>query len=107
MYKNQTLIFAFLGALLIPSCRNIILEDRTECPSYIFFRIVNEEAFAPYEAVHMSIFRYPDGLPLEKDTTSVQAIRNRSFYFNIRKAAAVQGCGLIGYVLAWIFLHIF
>ena len=97
MNKRHTAIIALVSALLLPACRSVVLEDRTECPSFIFFKIGNADQFASYDAVHMSIYRYPDGLPLGKDTTSVQEVNNRDFYFDIRKAAAVQGCGVLGF----------
>ena len=93
--KKLLVILAVAAAFT--SCREIILEDRSECPSFLFFDIRNPEYFNGFESVHVGLFDYPEEQLMAADTTSVDEIQQRNFYFDIRNTPAVEGYGLMGY----------
>lgn len=93
--KRLTAISFALLALI--SCRSIVLEDRNDCPSFLFFDVGNKDDFGSYESVCVGLFRYPDGEPMSSDTTSMNAICDKSFYLDIRRTDAVEGFGLLGF----------
>ena len=85
--------------LAIPAlfaCRSLILEDRTQCPSFLFFDIANASTCAVYEKGHVSAFSYPDGNSLASDTTRLSRIVSRDFYLKVHKCEAVRGYGVLG-----------
>ena len=84
-------------AAAFTSCRDIILEDRSECPSFLFFDIRNDAYFGGYENIHVGLFRYPEEELMAADTTSVDEVRQKDFYFDIRNTPAVEGYGLLGF----------
>ena len=86
-----------LALLSLISCRSIVLEERDGCPSFLFFDVGNKDDFGGFESVCVGLFRYPDGAPMESDTTSLQAICDRSFYMDVRRTNAVEGFGLLGF----------
>lgn len=90
-------IFPSLLLLLLCACRSIILEDRLECPSFLYFDIVNGNKVAGYEKLYTSLFAHPDGRLMDGTTTSVKTVRDREFYFVVRKTEAVKGYGVLGY----------
>ena len=85
-----------LVALSLSSCRGWILENRIECPSFLFFDIQNSSEFLSNSKVYATVFNYPDGYLIDSDTTTVGDILDRNFYFAIKDELAVQGYGLIG-----------
>ena len=68
-------ILSLLGvALALVSCRHSVLEDRTACPSLLYFDIFNAGAFGTVDRVHVNACRYPDRLILGSDTTTIRAL---------------------------------
>lgn len=84
-------------ALAFVACRHSVLEDRTACPSLLYFDIFNAGAFGTVDRVHVNACRYPDQLNLASDTTTIQALEGRSFSLNVREADAVRGAGVLGF----------
>lgn len=87
----------FLAALSVFSCRSIILEDRTECPSFLYFDVSNPEQFLGYQRVFVSAFSYPDRTFLACDTTVLSKMQDKSFYLEVKKSDAAMGHGAIGF----------
>ena len=85
-----------LALLTLVSCRSLVLEDRFQCPRFMFFDLLNSESFESFERVCVSVYSYPEGLLLDKDTTTVRAIDNLEFFMAIRGEEAVSGHGLLG-----------
>lgn len=85
-----------LALLSLVSCRSLVLEDRIQCPRFMFFDLLNSESFESFERVSVSVYSYPEGLLLGKDTTTVRAIDNLEFYMAIRGEEAVSGHGILG-----------
>lgn len=79
------------------SCHRWVLEDRRDCPSFLFFDILNAPGdFASYEQVYTNLYSHPQGQVMDEARTSVQDIRERLFFFSVRGTDAVKGFGLIG-----------
>ena len=86
-----------LAALLLSSCRSLVLENRVDCPRFLFFKVVNDESFEERERVYATVFNYPEGYFIDKDTTNLKDINDLNFYFTLRGEYAVQGYGLLGF----------
>ena len=92
----KRLLYVFTAVLAL-SCRESVLEDRTACPSLLYFDIFNAEAFGKLDRVHINACRYPDESSLTCDTTTIRALEGRSFFVDIRRADAVRGSGVLGF----------
>ena len=93
---NKLTTFA-LGLLLLTSCRSLVLEDRTACPSFLYFDITNADQFEAFQSVYVSAFSYPDKSFLSCDTTALSRVRDKTFYLEVKKSDAVVGHGALGY----------
>lgn len=93
---KYTILLAVVTALL-PSCRSLVLEDRLDCPRFLFFNAQNAEAFEEYESVYVTVFNHPGGYFIDRDTTRLKAIQNYEFYFTLRHELAVKGYGMLGF----------
>lgn len=96
MRKTFYLVVILALSLSAVSCRKWILEDRTECPSFLFFDIKNAASFNTYDDVWVNLMSSPGQKELDADTTTVRGIQDKEFYFVVRKQNAVTGYGLIG-----------
>ena len=92
----KRLLVLLAASACLFSCRRLVFEDRTECPSYVFFDITNVEAFNPYDRVYTTIYRHPSGELMGSATPSLADVQGRVFFFEIRKAEAVKGYGVLG-----------
>ena len=84
------------AAVCLLSCRQLVFEDRTDCPRFVFFDIRNADSFNPYDRVYATVWRHPAGEFTGSATPSVQDIRQRVFYFEVRQTEAVKGYGVLG-----------
>ena len=92
--KRLLILILSLGAL--SSCRAVVLEDRTLCPSFLFFDLADADRFPPYADVLATVWAHPEGRQLDEARTTVSAIADRLFFFTVRGTAAVKGYGLMG-----------
>lgn len=88
-------LFALTASLV--SCRDIILENRTECPSFLFFDITNADRFYAEDEVYTTVYSHPKGSFMEDRTTNVKKIQDKEVYFVVKGTPAITGYGLIGY----------
>lgn len=95
MKKFITLIVLALG---LPSCGKWILEDRTDCPSFLFFDVEDGHDVRQMERVYITAAEYPEGKPLAADTTSLRALKDQSFSLAIKRCEAVSGYGMVGFL---------
>lgn len=94
-------LFAILVAALgIVSCRSLVLEDRTDCPSFLYFDILNSGRFESWDGLYVNVYSHPAGALIDEAETSVSAIQTENmeekFYFIVRGTGAVKGYGLLG-----------
>lgn len=93
----KRLLLILLTAAAAASCRPVVLEDRTQCPSFLFFDLADADLFPPYAEVLATVYAHPEGRQTDEARTSVSAIAGRLFFFTVRGTAAVTGYGLMGY----------
>ncbi|MBR4734740.1 MAG: hypothetical protein IK052_01480 [Bacteroidales bacterium] len=85
-----------IAACLLVSCRAVVLEDRTMCPSFLFFDVADESHFQKYSDVFTTVYAHPEGRLLDEAGTSLGSIDDGLFFFTVRGTAAVKGYGLMG-----------
>ena len=83
-------------ALSIASCRGVVLENRLECPSFLFFEVSNPEHFQLYEKVYTTVCSHPSGGLISSESPSLGSIVGKSFYVEVRSTEAVKGYGILG-----------
>lgn len=83
-------------ALSVASCRSVVLEDRLECPSFLFFEIANPEHFQLYDKVYTTVCSHPAGGLISSESPSLGSIVGKAFYVEIRSTEAVKGYGILG-----------
>lgn len=86
-----------LLACILVSCRSLVVEERRDCPSFLFFDIANHGRLDSYYRVRIADFTYPENDFLVADTTVVGRIQDKSFYMKVPKSDAVQGFGIAGF----------
>ena len=101
-YYSKRLIHGILYLLLVLnsvsvlfSCRSLVLEDRSECPAFLFFDITNAEVFDISEYAHITAYKYPDGNLLAVDTTTVRAVQDKEFYLQVKRSDSSRGYGVL------------
>ena len=97
-FKFDSLLIAMLSASLCigaTSCGRLILEDRTECPAFLFFNITNAELFDVSEHAFVAAYKYPENDLLAKDTTTVRSIQDKEFYLQVKRSDSVVGYGVL------------
>lgn len=94
MKRNVQLLLITL--LTTVSCHSLVFEDRTDCPSFLFFDIQNASMFKDYEEINANVYANPKQNLIGSELVSVAAVQNKDFYFTVRSTPAVIGYGLIG-----------
>ena len=82
---------------LASSCERLVLEDRSECPAFLFFEITNPDPFDVSDRVHVAAFVYPEGTLLNKDTSTVRQIQSGEFYLEVKRSHSLYGYGVAGF----------
>ncbi|MBR4740090.1 MAG: hypothetical protein IK074_02890 [Bacteroidales bacterium] len=88
--------FLLVLALSVASCRGVVLEDRLECPSFLFFEVSNPEHFQLYEKVYTTVCSHPSGGLISSESPSLGSIVGKAFYVEVRSTEAVKGYGILG-----------
>jgi len=86
---------ASLGTLL--SCRSLVLEDRSWCPSFLYYELLNGSLFPRYDSLLTSVYSHPKGKFIAGGTTSVGEVLDGRFHMVVRGTEAVRGWGLVGW----------
>lgn len=98
MKKISRLLIVGLALLpVLVSCKSLILEDRSECPAFLFFDIMNADLFDVSDRVHVAAFVYPEGTLLNKDTTTVREVQNKEFSLAVKRSHSLYGYGVSGF----------
>lgn len=90
-------LLAILALLSLSSCRNLILEDRTPCPSFLFFDIRNAAQFEAGKEVYISALDAYSDAKYTADTTVLADVQVRDFYLKVPKADITRGFGVLGF----------
>lgn len=98
MKRQPVTLGLVLCVLLLPveSCRKFILEDRSDCPRFLFFDIGNDELFETSDRVFATAYRMPEDELVATERTFVGDIEEERFCFELKKAEAWNGYGLLG-----------
>ena len=104
-YYSKRLIHGILYLLLVLtsvsvlfSCRSLVLEDRSECPAFLFFDITNADVLDISEYAHITAYKYPDGNLLAVDTTTVRAVQDKEFYLQVKRSDSSRGYGVLRFI---------
>jgi hypothetical protein len=92
----KRLLLLLAAAVCLLSCRRLVLEDRADCPSFLFFDVTNAGLFNPYDRVYATASRHPAGELIAGATATLSDITGRVFFFEVRHAEAVRGYGVLG-----------
>lgn len=94
MKKMLLILGAALGLL---SCRSLVMENRAGCPSYLYFDVNEENEPNTATQVHVTAFRQEDNSFMAQDTTTLLAMKDRTFYLPVHKTKGVEGYGVLGF----------
>lgn len=83
--------------LFVLSCRRLVLEERTDCPSFLYFNALNADLFEEYEYVYATAYDFHTLEKLASGTGTVKEIQEHRFYLSVTKSDAVSGYGVLGY----------
>ena len=92
------LLFVFSLTTGFSSCKQLVLENRTSCPAFLFFNITNAEKFDISEYAHIAAYKYPDGSLLAEDTTTVRAVQDKEFYLQVKRSDSACGYGVLRFI---------
>ena len=93
--------FIILSAAFgIVSCRSLVLENRVDCPSFLYFDIENSERFEDWDSLYVNVYAHPNGSLIDEAKTIISTVqtedRSKKFYFVVKGTEAVKGYGLLG-----------
>ena len=74
----------------------MVLEDRRECPSFLFFDVVNPSAVESSDRVLVTVYRQPENVCVGRETPLVSDLEDKSFWFTVKKVDFWSGYGLTG-----------
>lgn len=91
-------VLALTAAVVaLSSCRSWILEDRSDCPGYLFFEFIDRQSLGDPEFMHLEAVSAEDRVVLNKDTTTVGAMDDKSYCMPVRKTSVLDVYGLSGF----------
>lgn len=91
------LILVAGASLVLHSCRSLVLEDRSWCPSFLYYNLVNGRLFEGYDSLLTAVYSHPKGKLIADETTTVGSILGGQFHVVVRGTEAVRGWGLTGW----------
>ena len=98
MKMHRIRFIVLLAALLsLASCRSLVLENRIDCPRFMFFDVLNGELFSEDAPVYAAVFSHPAGFLMDKQLVRLGSIIDGSFYFTLKGEYNVHGYGVLGY----------
>ena len=87
-------------ALAVPalwSCRSWILEDRTDCPGFLFFEFVDRQSLDDAGYMYVEAMDAANGSFLNRDTTTVGAMAKKEYYMPVTKVEVAEVFGASGF----------
>ena len=96
LFSYRFLVLGIL-ALSAASCRDLVFEDRTDCPSFVFFDVREKQTLPSDEPVCVRIMDGISGLLLNTDTVSVSKMDRRSYYLPVKKTPEAHVYGAAGF----------
>lgn len=80
----------------LSSCRSLVLEDRSECPCFLFFNITNASEFNGAEKVYTCVYDVLKEKQAARDTLLVKQMTPEGYYFKLRSNQEYEGFGIAG-----------
>ncbi len=97
MKTPRCILSTLLLFILLPSCRDLILEQRSECPTYLFLDITNPELFPAGTTLHFAAFSYPDQTLIREQSCALDSLQEEGLSLVLRQVDAVNGYGITGH----------
>lgn len=94
--KKYCIALGLTALMTGAGCRALVYEDRSECPSFLLFDVVNADQFLPSDRVHVTVYRQPENELADARTPLLRELEERTFRFELKKAEAWSGYGLLG-----------
>lgn len=97
--RCRLLILAFASALagVLPvSCRSLVLEDRTPCPSFLFFHVEDTGGLPMDDEVVVEVRETVGMNVLASDKVSFETMDSRSYFMEVVKSREILATGLSG-----------
>ncbi|MBO4341094.1 MAG: hypothetical protein J5835_06670 [Bacteroidales bacterium] len=91
--RTLTLILAALASV---ACRSLVLENRSDCPAFIYFECPNDCPVGGKEAVQLMVLDARTMEELASDKPLLQEIRDDDFYLAIEKRPEIVSIGVAG-----------
>lgn len=88
-----------LGTLIVPSCKELVMENRVNCPAYVFVKADPVIKSPTWE--QLDIETWEDGIKTESAVASVYEL-NRGFYLPVTKDRYFEASLLGGWPKEWI-----
>lgn len=88
--------FTALAGLLTVSCRSLVLEDRTPCPSFLFFHVEDTGGLPMDEEVVVEVRETMGMNILASDKVSFEKMDRRSYFMEVLKSREILATGLSG-----------
>lgn len=96
LFSYRLLALASL-AFLAASCKDLVFEDRTDCPCFVYFDVQESQTLPSDEPVCVRIMDGETGLLLATDTVSVEKMDRRSYYLPVKKTPDAHVYGAAGF----------
>ena len=96
MKKSCFTTLGLAALIMLTGCHRIIFENRDDCPRFLFFDIDKAEEFDSSDKVFLTVYRQPEDVRIADATASVKDIEDRNFWFELKRAEAWNGYGLLG-----------
>lgn len=94
------IVAGLILAMTLPSCRAWILEDRTVCPSFVFFDVQDANGLARTRDIVVEVKTLPEGAELARDTVALGTLDSRSYHLEVSKSSHVVASGITGVRIA-------
>ena len=96
MRKLKTILPLCLALVSVPGCRSLVLEDRGECPVFLFYDLVDRCELTDGETIVLSVWDAEGGSLLTKASAELGEIGTRDYWLSFHKTPEVVATGVLG-----------
>lgn len=93
---NTRNIIVLLATLTLLSCRQIVLENRSDCPAFVFFECPEDCPVDKNEQVNLIVMDANTLEELASDRQQLKNIETGSYYLTIKKRPEIVSAGVAG-----------
>ena len=95
-FSMKYLIPIAAATLLAVSCHRLVFEDRSKCPSFVFFRVEDANGVPVNEELRLEI-RETSGMEmLASDNVSMNRMEESDYFLQVRKCPEISATGTAG-----------